>query len=892
MINYDDLLQNTLYNDIQEEKKSIFKYTKSNESFKIPEYIQNNLKYVLRKYQEESLENYIFLNSSLNQEIILDILEKFKSKNNHHLFHMATGAGKTMIMAATIIYLYSLGYKKFIFTTNQTNLISKTKLNLLPTLNSSKCEFKQKFIEIDGKKIEIREVDNFSKFSNDIEIMFSTIHNLHNKINNEKENSINLIDIKDTKIVILADEAHHFQTQTKTELDDEKSWEDTIQAILNINQDNKLVEFTATMNLSHKNVYDKYKDKIIYDYTLKKFRKDGYSKDINLVQESNKDNRIITSILINQFRYQIALNNSIHLIPKILFKASGTIEDLEKEKEKVLNLIINLNSETLNEIFNTSNLSTIKKLKSLLETQEAKEKFISLIKNQFNENSSLIIHSKDKNKEQKLAIANNLDKNDTIRMIFAIDMLNEGWDVLSLFDIVKIDEIQKNVIKKSTTSEIQLIGRGARIFPYHYKNELNQELDRFKRKFDKQETHPLRLLEEMSFYSANDNNYINTIKEGLIDIGLIDNVNSGKTYVQVKPFNELSVFAQSLLNKFVYTNNLEQQYTKERKISDYDINIQITKDYTNNEQKLDDKFIQSTLKEINYNIKEFLEENMFVLNYVINQFSYFNMNNIMSKYNIKSKQDLVENIKELGKKISITLCGKSVDLLDFKEKKMIIKEILISLEKQLERKRNIKIGSKNFKNKFSISETFKEYNKDENNAATFDNKGINNKSLFYYDSISWDSNLEIELYKLFDKCLNSENYLVIRNEIGFKMYNPFTDSSLNNESYSIADKDIFNLNGIGFEPDFIVLKKGINENQIFQFFIEAKGEGKEINGVVTNAKIEEKWKKELLKQINNEEIIVENNVHYKIYGIPFFTINEKNDSEKEEYIKLNLIEKQ
>lgn len=43
------------------------------------------------------------------------------------------------------------------------------------------------------------------------------------------------------------------------------------------------------------------------------------------------------------------------------------------------------------------------------------------------------------------------------------------------------------------------------------------------------------------------------------------------------------------------------------------------------------------------------------------------------------------------------------------------------------------------------------------------------------------------------------------------------------------------------------------------------------------------------KQINNEEIIVENNVHYKIYGVPFFTINQKNDSEKEEYIKINLI---
>lgn len=901
MKNYDEILKETIYYSILNEKESIIKYTKSNDIFKIPEMINSNLKNNLRHYQEKAFENFVFLNNPNNNDIIEDILNKFNSKNNHHLFHMATGAGKTMMMAATIIYLYSLGYKKFIFTTNQINLISKTKQNLLPNLKSSKCEFKDKFIEINGKKVQIKEVDNFTKYGNDIEILFTTIHNLHNKINEFKENSINLNDIKNQDIIILADEAHHFQSNSKSTIieKDNKSWEESINKLLNINPTNKLVDFTATMDLSNKDILEKYKSKLIYDYTLKRFREDGYSKEISLIQNNNKENRILQAILINQFRYEIGLNNNIKVVPKILFKSSGTIEELKEEENQVLKLISNFSLSKLNELLNNSNLSYMKKISKYLDINKKKEEYISLIKKQFNSYSSLIIHSKDKDKEAKLQIANNLDKNESIRMIFAIDMLNEGWDVLSLFDIVKIDEIEKKTIKKSTTSEIQLIGRGARIFPYTYKNELNQELDRFKRKFDNNINDDLRLLEDMNFYSANNNDYINNVKKELIEIGLKDGNEKDKKVVKVKPTNELNSFAKSLLNKFVYTNKLEEKYNNESLISDYDINIQIIKDYSVKEENIVNNNIsnKNIIDNIQTkNIKDFIEKfnNKFVLNYVLNNISYFNMNNIIFKYKINSKKELVEDIINLKDKISITIKNKDITLLSFEDKVSILNEILLEMKKQLERKRTIKIGSKSFKNKFKIVDTFKEYTKNSDNVKSF-NEELNyktiagnnvkkdfkiiNKSLFYYDNISWDSGLELELYELFDKSLDSENYLVIRNEVGFKMFNPFT--KINNkivEKYSIEDKNIFKLNGEGFEPDFIVLKKG-NDNQIFQYFIEVKGKDK------VDTKIN-KWKEILLKEINKEEMIIEDNIEYKIYGIPFFTEeNIKNDSVENSYIK-------
>jgi len=42
------------------------------------------------------------------------------------------------------------------------------------------------------------------------------------------------------------------------------------------------------------------------------------------------------------------------------------------------------------------------------------------------------------------------DKNNRIRAVFAVQKLNEGWDVLNLFDIVRLYESRSNVVDKKT----------------------------------------------------------------------------------------------------------------------------------------------------------------------------------------------------------------------------------------------------------------------------------------------------------------------------------------------------------------------------------------------------------------------------------------------------------
>ena len=72
----------------------------------------------LREYQEEAFKYFITYYENENLS---------KNKQIHTLFHMATGSGKTVIMAGLILYLYTQGYRKFMFFVDQTNILEKTK---------------------------------------------------------------------------------------------------------------------------------------------------------------------------------------------------------------------------------------------------------------------------------------------------------------------------------------------------------------------------------------------------------------------------------------------------------------------------------------------------------------------------------------------------------------------------------------------------------------------------------------------------------------------------------------------------------------------------------------------------------------------------------------------
>ena len=93
----------------------------------LPAYIQENLnhKFELRPYQKLAFENFITFFESSNCP-----------KPTQVLFHMATGSGKTLIMAGLMLYLYKNGYRNFLFFVNLSNIVEKTRENFLNAISS------------------------------------------------------------------------------------------------------------------------------------------------------------------------------------------------------------------------------------------------------------------------------------------------------------------------------------------------------------------------------------------------------------------------------------------------------------------------------------------------------------------------------------------------------------------------------------------------------------------------------------------------------------------------------------------------------------------------------------------------------------------------------------
>ena len=477
------------YEKIENEKKAISKYKP--DILEIPNYILENLKYNFFQWQREAFKNFLVYEAD------------HRKKPTHLMFNMATGTGKTLLMAATILYYYKQGYRHFIFFVNQNNIVDKTENNFINSYHT-KYLYKEKII-IDNQTISINKVNLFSDNPHGIELKFTTIQKLYNDIHLEKENQTTLEELQKKDIVMLGDEAHHLNSKTKvdetaplfinkhntgkkqqfwyTELrknssNDEierKGWEHTvIELLLNKGGEQKankniLLEFTATIP-SNELVAKKYSDKIIYKFGLKNFLAAGYTKQINLIASSlNKKERSLQALIFHWYRHKIALKNGITNFKAIILFRSKTIADSQNDYEEFLTWIKNLNAEDFDFLKNISKQIYQAKEPQLFEmgksrTEEVlhfieKEKIYyaeiaKFIQDNFLERNIIITNSNN-NKMQKEnpsaeqeKLLNNLeDKNNHIRAIFTVQRLTEGFlfAFYYLFELVMIIFLSKKL---------------------------------------------------------------------------------------------------------------------------------------------------------------------------------------------------------------------------------------------------------------------------------------------------------------------------------------------------------------------------------------------------------------------------------------------------------------
>ena len=493
----------------------------------IPDSITQNLNpnLPLRDYQNEAFSRFIFCfdNSPFGLQ-----------KPLHLLFNMATGSGKTLIMAGLILYLYEQGYRNFLFFVNSKNIIEKTKDNFI-NVDAPKFLFNQD-IRIQGQPVPLTEVSNFEDtYPDDINICFTTIQQLHLDMKAEKEDGLTLENFADKKIVLLADEAHHMNVSTRSQSQMElfNSWEETVMDIFGTNNDNLLLEFTATHDYEHDNMREKYRTKVLYRYDLIDFRKDKFSKEIDIVRSDfSPEDRMLQATILSWYKQQVAAKYGIKLKPVILFKAQKTIDESHNNKAIFHKIIETLTESDIEKI----KQSKVPIVQSAFQFFDEKGitggEFVQRLKTDFHPNYCLSVNN-DKEAERNQLLVNNLEKEENpIRVVFAVQKLNEGWDVLNLFDIVRCYETrdaQSNRPGKTTIAEAQLIGRGARYYPF----TLPENDDKYKRKFDTDTEHELRVIEELHYHSVNNSKYISEIRIALIDQGLMDK-NTEKRHIALK----------------------------------------------------------------------------------------------------------------------------------------------------------------------------------------------------------------------------------------------------------------------------------------------------------------------------------------------------------------------
>jgi type III restriction enzyme len=495
----------------------------------VPIAIVDNLNpaFPLRPYQEEALRYFFYYLHGHKERVMPSQL----------LFHMATGSGKTLIMAAAMLHLYQQGYRNFIFFVNSTTIIEKTRDNFLNP-QSPKYLFAPQ-IKLDGQRVAIRSVENFQAANrHGINILFNTIQGLHTTLNTPRENALTYSDFENQPIVLISDEAHHINALTKTqsrrnvgESENIGTWEGTVNRIFQAHTDNLLLEFTATIELSHPAVAEKYRDKLLYDYPLKQFREDGYSKEVRTLQvDLPPIERALQAIVISQYRQKVAERHGLHLKPVVLMKANYVNTPKTPDPNKVVSEefrtafhhhLATLTAEDLTALGNTTESALVQRAFAFFAAQRISLANLAReLQADFGPEKSLSVDSKSDSEEHQILV-NSLEAPDNpIRVVFAVERLNEGWDVLNLFDIVRLYDTRDARANKpgpTTIAEAQLIGRGARYYPF----QLEESQPRFQRKFDNDLDNDLRVLEELYYHSAHNPRYIQELHQALVDIGMM-----------------------------------------------------------------------------------------------------------------------------------------------------------------------------------------------------------------------------------------------------------------------------------------------------------------------------------------------------------------------------------
>ena len=858
----------------------------AHQGYIIPNYINANLSHTLRHYQDEALRNYHYTQSQI------------EPSPQHVLFNMATGSGKTDLMAGLILYLYQeYNYQNFLFTVNTNSVLMKTKDNLV-NQNSDKYLYQDK-IEIDGRQISVLEVERFPRIQQDntIYIKLSSVQKVSDDLFVVKENTMGLVDYERQPVVILADEAHHYSASTKTEKEAENTWESAINKILNARnqqeQKNLLLEFTATVDFDKEVIYDKYRDKVVYRYPLSKFMFDGYSKQVKRIETSASDeDKMLNVVLLSQFRkYRAYLEGVTSTFkPVILFKSPKVAVSLEANK--IFNqLIENLNVRELITFIKRQQLMDSNASSALslaydfyLKNEDQLGIIIREIKHVFDSRNVLNANDTSGNmleKGQYQALNTLENPNNLYRVVFAVAKLTEGWDVLNLYDIVRIEK-EAGTNKSATMAEAQLIGRGARYYPFEIEGQKS-----YQRRFDNDSSNKQLFLETLHYHTMNEPQYLKQLVGSLKQMDLPTGEDKKNPPIEIKVKSSFKKTEAYKKGKIYYNEVVDVEDEWFDSIDKYGINHQT--DISRN--------LNYGSREVSYQANAGVTEtktisvDRFDARYIkkaIQRLEFYQFDNL-KKYIplMPSMKEFIYgknwlNANELNLFLTVPKDYKSTDVTPDD-----ILNVVIELLKEYEVKFKSGYVKQRGTNKFigyPINEYLTNYNK---RVPKYDTANLFNEAMQKIDVYEIDDD-----FYVYEKAIvNKLEYELIErvkahvNELKEKyqksVYLLRMDENMHRESAksekvklhqygSRRDRsgEVTETHLQGFQPDFILYLE--NSDFYFQIFIEPKG----MSG---DRFISELWKQDLLLYMTDNQAEMEfeaNEQNVRISGLKFYTKND------------------
>lgn len=828
----------------------------------LPPYIPENLNqnFELRPYQKNAFENFITHFESVNCP-----------KPTQVLFHMSTGSGKTLIMAGLMVYLYRKGYRNYLFFVNLSNIVEKTRENFCNPA-SSKYLFADNIV-IDGENIRINQVDNFQYAEERaINICFSTTQGLHMDMWTAKENGMTFDDFEERKVVLISDEAHHLNVDTKKKMTAEEessyhSWEQTVRNIFERNSENVLLEFTATCDLANPAIKAAYENKIIFDYALAKFYNDKYSKDIvTLRSDLSLMERALQALVLSQYRLKVFQDHRLGIKPVVLFKAAK-IADSKDFMEDFSKTVSGLTATQLQNLSYSANNELMQKAFGYFANNGISFDVLAAeLRDDFSEAHCVSVND-DKDATEKQILLNSLeDADNPYRAVFEVKKLDEGWDVLNLFDIVRLYETRqsgRNKLSPATIAEAQLIGRGARYCPF----QLEEGQPKFQRKYDGDVSCEMRVCETLYYHCQNDHRYVAELRNALREIGLDTDKIVQREYVLKEDFKKDDIYKNGL----IFINDRVVKDRKDvkglnPKVRDDIYRFQAAIGASGVDIVMDEKGgttdTKIELKTAHMTIGQIADINYAIVNKALMRYPIFKFNTLQSYFpNISSTRQFITDKEYLGA-VRIDIQSRdeqpSMEVLYNAAYYVLgkIAESISGIEETYEgtkefRARKMKDIFRNkmvnytdphdggvgvSQNDVSVRADWKMDLSDKEWYAYTDNYGTSEEKAF----VSYIDGYIDDLKKLYNKV-----YL-LRNEREFHLYS-FDD-------------------GERFEPDYVLLlqtEKSDGFEQL-QIFIEPKG---------TQLLEKDAWKEKFLLQLKEAAVpvkIFKDDNEYKIWGFHFF----------------------